>query len=92
MDQEDLNPFHIGRQQFENAMQHVSDLQHGLVTFLKTPVRTLTVNFPVEMDDGEVRTFTGHRVLHSRVRGPGKGGIRYHPDVTADEVRRWPAG
>jgi glutamate dehydrogenase (NAD(P)+) len=42
---------------------------------------------PVEMEDGSVRVFTGHRVLHSRVRGPGKGGIRYHPDVTADEVR-----
>ena len=39
------------------------------------------------MDDGSVRTFTGHRVLHSRVRGPGKRGVRYHPDVTADEVR-----
>jgi len=45
------------------------------------------VEFPVEMDDGSVRTFIGYRALHSRVRGPGKGGIRYHPDVTEDEVR-----
>src|SRR5262249_25661728 len=43
--------------------------------------------FPIEMADGGVRTFTGYRVLHSNVRGPGKGGIRYHPDVTVDEVR-----
>ena len=55
--------------------------------FLRCPIRTITVCFPIEMDDGSVQTFTGFRVLHSRVRGPGKGGIRYHPDVTADEVR-----
>jgi glutamate dehydrogenase (NAD(P)+) len=47
----------------------------------------VTVEFPIEMSDGKVRMFVGYRVLHSTVRGPGKGGIRYHPDVTVDEVR-----
>src|SRR5262249_1410638 len=49
--------------------------------------RTVSLEFPVEMSDGRVRTFVGYRVLHNHVRGPGKGGIRYHPDVTVDEVR-----
>lgn len=84
---EDLNPFHIAQQQFNRALPHLPRLKRGLIEFLKSPVRSVTVNFPVEMDDGHVQTFTGHRVLHSRVRGPGKGGIRYHPEVTEDEVR-----
>ena len=49
--------------------------------------RELTVHFPVKMDDGKVKVFTGFRVIHNDTRGPGKGGIRYHPDVTLDEVR-----
>jgi glutamate dehydrogenase (NAD(P)+) len=59
----------------------------GLIDFLKRPVRSVILEFPVELEDGTVRTFVGYRVLHSHVRGPGKGGIRYHPDVTLDEVR-----
>ena len=54
---------------------------------LRVPQRELTVNFPVTMDDGSVQVFTGHRVQHNVSRGPGKGGIRYHQDVTLDEVR-----
>ena len=54
--------------------------------------RLTTVEFPVELDDGTVQTFTGYRALHSRVRGPGKGGIRYHPDVTPTRCARWPRG
>jgi glutamate dehydrogenase (NAD(P)+) len=84
---EDLNPFHIAAQQLDRIIPHLPDTQRGLVDFLKRPARTAIVEFPVELADGSVRTFTGYRVLHSRVRGPGKGGIRYHPDVTADEVR-----
>ena len=84
---EDLNPFHIARQQFDTAIRYLPDLQEGLVEFLIRPDRVITVEFPIEMDDGSVRNFVGHRVLHNRVRGPGKGGIRYHPDVTPDEVR-----
>jgi glutamate dehydrogenase (NAD(P)+) len=84
---EDLNPFHIAQQQFDQAVRHVALARNGLADFLKAPCRAISVRFPVEMDDGTVRTFEGYRVLHSRVRGPGKGGIRYHPDVTVDEVR-----
>lgn len=84
---EDLNPFHIATQQFDRAVAHMPHLKRGLVEFLRRPGRTVILEFPVEMRDGSVKTFTGYRVLHSRVRGPGKGGIRYHPAVTLDEVR-----
>jgi glutamate dehydrogenase (NAD(P)+) len=84
---EDLNPFHIAAQQFDRAAAHLPKTRQGLLEFLKRPARTVILEFPVELSDGHVRTFTGYRVLHSKVRGPGKGGIRYHPDVTLDEVR-----
>ncbi len=84
---EDLNPFHIAEQQFDRAVTYMPTLKRGLIDFLKTPDRTVSLEFPVEVSDGSVRMFRGYRVLHSCVRGPGKGGIRYHPDVTADEVR-----
>ena len=84
---EDLNPFHIAKQQFDRAVPFLPRLKRGLIEFLKTPVRTVSVCFPIELDDGSVRTFSGHRVLHSQIRGPGKGGIRFHPSVTVDEVR-----
>jgi glutamate dehydrogenase/leucine dehydrogenase len=84
---EDLNPFRIASQQFEGAIAYLPDVKAGLIEMLKRSARTLTMELPIEMDDGSVKMFTGYRVLHSRVRGPGKGGIRYHPDVTLDEVR-----
>jgi glutamate dehydrogenase (NAD(P)+) len=84
---EDLNPFHIAAQQFDRAVAYMPQLKRGLIEYFKRPHRTVIVEFPVEMDDGSVRTFTGYRVLHSSARGPGKGGIRYHPNVTLDEVR-----
>ena len=84
---EDLNPFHIAAEQFDRAVAHLPHLKQGLIDFLKRPARTVILEFPVELADGSVRMFTGYRVLHSQVRGPGKGGIRYHPDVTLDEVR-----
>ena len=84
---EELNPYLIAREQFDRAVALLPDLKHGLIEFLKTPDKAICVSFPVEMDDGSVRSFTGYRVLHSRARGPGKGGVRYHPDVTEDEVR-----
>ncbi len=84
---EDLNPFHIATQQFDRAAGLLPSLPRGLVEFLKSPARTVILEFPVELADGSVRTFTGYRVLHSQVRGPGKGGLRYHPDVGLDEVR-----
>ena len=84
---EDLNPFHIAQQQFDQAAQYVRTLNGGLLEFLRRPGRAITLEFPIETQDGEVRNFVGYRVLHNNVRGPGKGGIRYHPDVTLDEVR-----
>src|SRR6516225_3505926 len=84
---EELNPYRIAVQQFDRAVGYMPHLKRGMIEYLKRPHRTVIVEFPVEMDDGSVRTFTGYRVLHSSVRGPGKGGIRYHPDVTLDEVR-----
>ena len=87
VESEDLNPYNIAQQQFDEAAQYVVDLPDGLRTLLRGTTRLLKVEFPVERDDGTVQTFAGYRALHSRVRGPGKGGIRYHPDVNADEVR-----
>jgi len=84
---EDLNPFHIAQQQFEGAARYLPTLEPGLVQFLKRPRRVITVEFPIETADGEVRNFIGYRCVHNKARGPGKGGIRYHPDVTEDEVR-----
>ncbi len=63
------------------------DLDEGLVEVLAHPKRELIVNFPVRMDDGSTRVFTGYRVQHNEARGPVKGGIRYSPLVTLDEVR-----
>ncbi len=84
---EDLNPFHLAQRQFERVLPYLPDLQEGLSKFLLRPRQVITVEFPVEIEDGTVRNFVGYRVLHSKVRGPGKGGLRYHPNVTADEVR-----
>jgi glutamate dehydrogenase (NAD(P)+) len=84
---EDLNPYHVAQQQFDRAARYLPDVGNGLANFLKRPSRTITVEFPIETQDGSVRMFTGYRVLHSAIRGPGKGGIRYHPAVTVDEVR-----
>jgi glutamate dehydrogenase (NAD(P)+) len=62
-------------------------LDAGMRDVLSHCKRELTVNFPVKMDDGSVKVFTGHRVQHNLARGPAKGGIRYHQDVTLDEVK-----
>ncbi len=72
--------------QFEDAAR-VLNLDEGMANFLRHPKRELTVNFPVTMDDGSMRMFTGYRVHHNTVRGPTKGGIRYHPRVDLNEVR-----
>ena len=83
---ENLDPIAISEQQFDRAANLVKGLKRGLVDFLKKPKRVNIVNFPVEMDDETVRSFQGYRVVHNRVFGPSKGGIRYHPDVTMEEV------
>jgi glutamate dehydrogenase/leucine dehydrogenase len=83
---ENLDPVVISEQQFDRATAFVKGLKRGLIDFLKKPKRVITVNFPVELDDGSVQSFRGYRVVHNRVFGPGKGGMRYHPDVTMEEV------
>src|SRR3989304_5155801 len=72
--------------QYDRAVKYLP-LKRGIEEFLRAPKRELTVNFPVRMDDRSVKIFTGYRVHHSTARGPTKGGIRYHPGVTLDEVR-----
>jgi glutamate dehydrogenase (NAD(P)+) len=80
------NIWAVAQEQFDHAADKL-DLDDGMRRVLRVPQRELTVNFPVTMDDGSVQVFTGHRVQHNVSRGPGKGGIRYHQDVTLDEVR-----
>jgi glutamate dehydrogenase (NAD(P)+) len=80
------NIWAVAQAQFDHAAEKL-DLDDGMRRVLRVPQRELTVNFPVTMDDGNVQVFTGHRVQHNVSRGPAKGGIRYHQDVTLDEVR-----
>lgn len=80
------DPWEMALRQFNIAADSLP-LKRGIREFLAYPKRELTVNFPVKMDDGSVRVFTGYRVHHSTVLGPTKGGIRYHPDVTLNEIR-----
>lgn len=83
---ENLDPIEISEKQFSQAACYINDLRSGLIDFLKKPKRINIVNFPIEMDDGSVQSIEGYRVLHNQVFGPGKGGIRFHPDVTMEEV------
>ena len=80
------NIWAVAQEQFDHAAEKL-DLDDGMRRVLRVPQRELTVNFPVTMDDGDVRVFTGYRIQHNVSRGPAKGGIRYHQDVTLDEVR-----
>jgi len=80
------NAYATAHRQFDKAVRYVN-IKTGIAEYLRTPKRELSVNFPVEMDDGSVRVFTGYRVHHNTALGPTKGGIRYHPDVSLDDVR-----
>ena len=86
---EELNPHRIARLQFDLAAPYIRDTEgwDGISEMLFEPDRVVSVNMPVIMDDGRVRVFKGFRVLHSDTRGPGKGGIRYHPQTDEDEVK-----
>ncbi|HEX8136133.1 MAG TPA: Glu/Leu/Phe/Val dehydrogenase [Pyrinomonadaceae bacterium] len=84
--QEELNPFKIAKQQFDIAANYL-DLDESMRSVLKTAKRQLVVSIPVKMDSGRVEVFEGYRVQHNIARGPAKGGIRYHPQVTLDEVK-----
>lgn len=81
-----FNPYQMAVQQFELAAERL-ELSEDMRQILRMPKRELAVNFPVRMDDGRIKTYTGYRVQHNVTRGPAKGGIRYSPDVTLDEVR-----
>ncbi|MDH5500506.1 MAG: Glu/Leu/Phe/Val dehydrogenase [Gammaproteobacteria bacterium] len=78
--------FEVAQQQFQRALAWIEDLKMGLIEYLISPEKITHVRFSVNMDDESVRTFHGFRVLHNSTRGPGKGGIRYHPAVTEHEV------
>src|SRR5512143_2922933 len=84
--QEELNPFEIAKQQFDRAADYL-ELDQSLRNVLRTAKRQLIVSIPVRMDGGETKVFEGYRVQHNIARGPAKGGIRFHPDVSLDEVK-----
>lgn len=83
---EELNPFQIAKQQFNRAADYLN-LDLSTRNVLSSPKRQLIVSIPVKMDGGDVQVFEGYRVQHNIARGPCKGGIRYHPNVTLDEVK-----
>ena len=76
----------VAEKQFERAITWIDDLNPGMADYLIAPKRSTHVRFSVHMDDDTVRTFHGYRILHNSARGPGKGGIRYHPAVSLEEV------
>jgi len=83
---QEKNPWLAAEARFNHAAEKLG-LDEGIRKVLGNPTRELTVNIPVLLDDGRIELFTGYRVQHSIARGPGKGGIRYAPDVSLDEVR-----
>src|SRR5947209_17578513 len=84
--EKEFNPWTSAEARFEEAANRLG-LDEGLRKVLNMPAREITVHIPVQLDDGRIGVFTGYRVQHSIARGPAKGGIRFAPDVTLDEVR-----
>ncbi|MDQ2925369.1 MAG: Glu/Leu/Phe/Val dehydrogenase [Acidobacteriota bacterium] len=84
--EQETNPWEAQAARFDDAARRLN-LDAGIWKVLRYPSREIIVHIPVGMDDGSIEVFTGYRVQHSMARGPGKGGIRYSPDVTLDEVR-----
>jgi glutamate dehydrogenase (NAD(P)+) len=84
--EQEFDPWEAQSARFDLAAQKLN-LDEGLWKMLRYPVREVIVHIPVNMDDGRLEVFTGFRVQHSIARGPAKGGVRYSPDVTLDEVR-----
>jgi glutamate dehydrogenase (NAD(P)+) len=84
--EQELNPWLAAEARFNEAAQRLG-MEDGLRKILRMPAREITVHIPVQLDDGRLEVFTGYRVQHSIARGPAKGGIRFAPDVTLDEVR-----
>ncbi len=86
MAKDDISAFEGIQKEIDSIGKRLA-LSPKITEILKYPKRELIVNFPVEMDNGSTKVFTGYRVQHNMARGPCKGGIRYHPEVTLDEVR-----
>jgi glutamate dehydrogenase (NAD(P)+) len=84
--EQETNPWLAAEARFDEAANRLN-LDDGMCKVLRSPTKEITVNIPVQLDDGRIEVFTGYRVQHSLARGPGKGGIRFGPDVTLDEVR-----
>ena len=80
------NPFESMMKRFDKAAE-ILQLEPGVYEFLKTPALQVIVSIPIQMDDGTIKVFEGYRVIHNYALGPAKGGIRYAPDVTLDEVK-----
>jgi glutamate dehydrogenase (NAD(P)+) len=83
---QELSVYESAEARFEMAAKKLN-LSQGVYRYMKYPEREITVYIPVAFDNGQVEIFTGYRILHSSVRGPGKGGIRFSPNVSLDEVR-----
>jgi len=83
---ETLNPFEIARKQVKTACDRLN-ADPAVYEILKSPQRVLEVTFPVKLDNGTVKTFTGYRSQHNNAVGPYKGGVRFHPNVNLDEVK-----
>ena len=84
--EQETNPWLAAEARFDEAADRLN-LDDGMCKVLRSPTKEITVHIPVQLDDGRIEVFTGYRVQHSIARGPGKGGIRFGPDVTLDEVR-----
>lgn len=84
--EQELNPWLAAEARFDEAAERL-ELDDGMRKVLRSPTKEIIVHIPVQLDDGRLEVFTGYRVQHSVARGPGKGGIRFAPDVTLDEIR-----
>jgi glutamate dehydrogenase (NAD(P)+) len=84
--EDEFNPLLSAEARFDEAAARLN-LDEGMQKVLRSPAREVILHIPIQLDDGRLEVFTGYRVQHSIARGPGKGGIRYAPDVTLDEVR-----
>ncbi len=80
------NPFESMMERFDVAAE-LLELERGVYEYLKTPVKQVTVSIPIQMDSGEIEVFEGYRIIHNDALGPSKGGIRYAPDITVDEIK-----
>ena len=85
------NPFEVAQSQFDNIAEQIG-LDDGMRQLLRNPMREFHFNIPVRLDDGSTRVFRGFRVQHNDARGPGKGGIRFHPQETSTPCGPWPCG